>query len=209
MESEKRIILDVDSSEALSANQTCSGNRPQMHIGYVRVSTFDPNPVCQLPGVTQTFTDHCSEKNTARPGLTRCLECVREGDTLHIHAMNHVARNVFDLQTLLEQLTNKRVNVVFHSENLTFYGTDSPMKTMLFQILSAVCQFERSLIRERQREGIAAAREKGVRLGAPRKLSRTQLEKLKRRAAFGEKAQKLAAEFGISLASVYRLIKSA
>ena len=132
-------------------------------VGYVRVSSVDQNTVRQLDGLTldKTFTDKASGKDTKRPQLERALEFLREGDTLVIHSMDRLARNLDDLRRVVLGLTKKGVKVRFEKEDLTFTGEDSPMANLLLSVMGAFAQFERELIKERQREGIAIAKKKG------------------------------------------------
>ena len=91
-------------------------------IGYIRVSSFDQNPERQLEGVVvdRVFTDKASGKDTKRPELDRLRTFVREGDTVVVHRMDRLARNLDDLRRLVQQLTNRGVSVTFVKENLTF-----------------------------------------------------------------------------------------
>lgn len=133
-------------------------------IGYIRVSSLDQNEQRQLDGVPvdKTFTDKASGKDTNRPKLQEAIEYVREGDTLIVHSMDRLARNLNDLRGMVEQLTTKGVIVQFIKENLTFKGDDDAMQNLMLNIMGAFAEFERNLIRERQREGIALAKERGV-----------------------------------------------
>jgi DNA invertase Pin-like site-specific DNA recombinase len=142
-------------------------------IGYVRVSTLDQNPERQLEQVTldRVFTDHASGKDIERPQLEALLSFVREGDTLVVHSMDRLARNLEDLRHLVRAVTRHGVRVEFVTENLTFTGEDSPMATLLLSVMGAFAEFERALIRERQREGIALAKRRGVYRGRKRQLS--------------------------------------
>src|ERR1700739_4006299 len=132
-------------------------------IGYQRVSTVDQNTDRQLDGVglDKVFTDKASGKDTDRPELSRALDYVRDGDTLVVHSMDRLARNLEDLRRVVRELTGSGVKVEFVKESLTFSGDDSPMNTLLLSMLGAVAEFERSMILERQREGIAIAKAGG------------------------------------------------
>jgi len=154
----------------------------------------------------RTFEEKASAKDTARPVLQDCLTYVREGDTLHIHSMDRLARNLDDLRRLVRELTGKGVAVKFHKEGLTFTGEDSPMANLLLSMLGAVAEFERALIRERQREGIAIAKEKGVYRGRKPMLTPERVTELRQRAAAGEKKAALAREFGVSRETVYQYL---
>lgn len=174
-------------------------------VGYVRVSTLDQNAERQLDGLAldKVFTDKASGKDTNRPQLAAALEYVRDGDTLVVHSMDRLARNLEDLRRTVRELTGRGVRVQFAKENLTFAGDDSPMSTLLLSMLGAVAEFERSMILERQREGIAIAKAKGVYKGRKPALSDDQAAEVARRLAGGEAATALAAEFGVSRATVY------
>ena len=130
-------------------------------IGYVRVSSFDQNPERQLEGVqvARVFTDTASGKDTQRPELERLLAFVRESDTLVVHSMDRLARNLDDLRRIVQGLTKRGVRVEFVKESLAFTGEDSPMANLMLSVMGAFAEFERALIRERQREGIALARQ--------------------------------------------------
>lgn len=178
-------------------------------VGYVRVSSIGQNTARQLDGVKldKVFEDKISGKDTNRPNLTRCLEHVREGDTLHVHSMDRLARNLDDLRRLVKELTGKGVAVKFHKEGLTFTGDDTPMATMLLSLMGAVAEFERSMIRERQLEGIAVAKAKGdVYKGRKPSLTPEQIAELRQQVAAGENKAELARHFGISRASVYNYL---
>lgn len=181
-------------------------------VGYIRVSSVGQNDARQLADVEldKVFTDKASGKDVARPALTAALEFLRDGDTLVVHSMDRLARNLDDLRRIVLALTKRGVKVQFMKESLTFTGEDSPMANLLLSMLGAVAQFERELIRERQREGIALAKAKGdVYLGRVPSLSAEQADALRGRAAAGEAKAKLAREFGISRASLYNYIAAA
>lgn len=175
------------------------------HIGYIRVSTVEQNTARQLDGVqlNKIFTDRVSGKSIDRPQLQACLEYAREGDILHVHSMDRLARNLDDLRSLVRQLTGKGVAVQFHKENLSFTGDDSPMANLLLSTLGAFSEFERELLRERQKEGIAIAKAAGKYRGGKPKLQPEQVIQLKSRVATGVPKAKVAREFGISRETLY------
>lgn len=178
-------------------------------VGYIRVSSVGQNTARQLDGVKldKVFEDKISGKDTNRPALVRCLDHLREGDTLHVHSMDRLARNLDDLRRLVKELTGKGVAVKFHKEGLTFTGDDTPMATMLLSLMGAVAEFERSMIRERQLEGIAVAKAKGdVYKGRKPSLTPEQIAELRQRVAAGENKAELARQFGVSRASVYNYL---
>lgn len=178
-------------------------------VGYVRVSTLVQNTARQLEGVNldRVFEDRASGKDTYRPQLAECLKYLREGDTLHVHSMDRLARNLDDMRRIVKELTGRGVAVTFLKEGLTFTGDDSPMSNLLLSMLGAVAEFERSLILERQREGIAIAKGEGKYKGRKPALSSAQIVDLCQRAASGEKKTALSKAFGISRETVYQHLK--
>jgi DNA invertase Pin-like site-specific DNA recombinase len=182
-----------------------------MRVGYVRVSTVDQNTVRQLDGieVERVFTDKASGKDTTRPKLDELIAFVRAGDTVIVHSMDRLARNLDDLRRLVRTLTGKGVRVEFVKESLTFTGEDSPMATLLLSVMGAFAEFERALILERQREGIAMAKQRGVYTGRKPALTAEQAQQLRERAAAGERKSALAKEFGISRETVYSYLRLA
>lgn len=174
-------------------------------VGYQRVSTIDQNIERQLDGVEldKLFTDKASGKDTNRPELMRAVEYLRDGDTLVVHSMDRLARNLEDLRRIVRELTGNRVRVEFVKESLTFSGDDSPMNTLLLSMLGAVAEFERSMILERQREGIALAKAAGKYKGRKAALTDDQADELRARLAGGESVSGLAREYRISRQSVY------
>ncbi len=176
-----------------------------MNVGYIRVSSYDQNTARQLADVTlqKVFEEKASAKDAKRPQLQACLEFVREGDLLHVHSIDRLARNLVDLQQIVDGLTKKGVAVRFHKENLEFNGKDSALQTLMFQMMGAFAQFERALIRERQREGIAAAQASGKRIGAPSKISPETLAEIRGKLGQGASKKALAAEYGISRTTLY------
>ena len=178
-------------------------------VGYVRVSSFDQNPDRQLEGeaVDRIFTDKASGKDTQRPQLTALLSFVREGDTLVVHSMDRLARNLDDLRRLVQLLTQRGVKVEFIKERLIFSGEDSPMANLMLSVMGAFAEFERALIRERQREGIALAKKRGAYRGRVRALSSDQQSELIKRIEAGEAKAQVARDFGISRETLYRYLK--
>jgi DNA invertase Pin-like site-specific DNA recombinase len=175
-------------------------------VGYQRVSTVDQNTARQLDGVSldKVFIDKASGKSTERPELSRALDYVREGDTLVVHSMDRLARNLEDLRRIVRELTGQGVKVEFVKENLTFTGeADSAMNTLLLSMLGAVAEFERSMILERQREGIAIAKAAGRYKGRQPALTDAQADEMRQRLADGESVTALAREYGISRQTVY------
>ena len=179
-------------------------------IGYVRVSSFDQNPERQLEGVqvARVFTDKASGKDTQRPELERLLAFVRESDTVVVHSMDRLARNLDDLRRIVQGLTKRGVRIEFVKESLAFTGEDSPMANLMLSVMGAFAEFERALIRERQREGIALAKQRGAYRGRKKALSPEQVADLRQRAAAGEQKAKLAREFGVSRETLYQYLRT-
>lgn len=176
-------------------------------IGYTRVSTLDQNAERQLEGVELDimFSDKASGKDTKRPQLQAALKHARLGDMFIVHSMDRLARNVEDMLRLVRELNGRGVSVQFMKENLTFEAASKdPRSTLMFTMLSAFSEFERSLIRERQREGIAIAKSKGVYKGGTPKLTQEQAMALREKVAAGANKSKLAKEMGISRETLYQ-----
>jgi len=153
-----------------------------VNIGYIRVSTLEQNPERQLDNLPldKVFEDKASGKDMMRPQLAACLHYVREGDVLHVHSIDRLARNLEELQRLVRELTDKGVSVCFLKENLVFKaGEANAMQTLMFQMLGAFAQFERALIQERQREGTGIARKEGRQLGRAKALTAEPAQTIK------------------------------
>lgn len=180
-------------------------------IGYVRVSSVGQNTERQLDGVKldRVFEDKASGKSVDRPELAALLSHVREGDTVVCHSMDRLARNTVSLLTIVKDLTDRGVRVEFVKENLTFTGEDSAMSNLLLTMLGAVAEFERSLIRERQLEGIAVAKAKGV-YSKPRakRVKKADPVEVARRVAAGESKASIAKAMGVSRQTVYTMLAS-
>jgi len=178
-------------------------------IGYLRVSTFEQNTARQLEGidVDKIFTDKASGKDTKRPELDALIQFVRERDTVVVHSMDRLARNLDDLRQIVRTLTGRGINIQFVKESLTFTGEDSPMATLLLSVMGAFAEFERALIRERQLEGIALAKQRGAYKGRKKTLSAEQIVELKERVANRENKTQIARDFGISRETLYQYLR--
>lgn len=179
-------------------------------IGYVRVSTVDQNTDRQLDRVQldKIFTDKASGKDVRRPQLEALLAFAREDDTVIVHSMDRLARNLDDLRRIVKELTGKGVKIEFIKERLAFTGEDSPMAQLLLNVMGSFAEFERSLIRERQLEGISLAKSKGKYRGGKPKLSSEQAKEMKSKIAQGIPKAKVAKLFGISRETVYQYLKT-
>jgi DNA invertase Pin-like site-specific DNA recombinase len=194
-------------ARALELKATKGKRKAGQLVGYLRVSSVDQKELRQLEGVTldKRFLDKASGKDIYRPQLGELTRYVRDGDTVICHSMDRLARNLDDLRKIVLGFTARGVHVRFEKESLTFTGEDSPMSHLLLNVMGAFAQFERDLIRERQREGIALAKlRKGAYIGRKHSLTPAQAKELCRRVATGESKTALAADLGISRQSVYR-----
>jgi len=179
-------------------------------IGYVRVSTFDQNPDRQLEGVQvdRTFTDKASGKDVKRPQLEALMSFSRVGDTVVVHSMDRLARNLDDLRRIVQTLTQCGVHIEFVKERLVFTGENSPMANLMLSVMGAFAEFERTLIKERQREGIALAKQRGAYRGRKKALSPEHVAVVRQRVDAGEQKAKLAREFGVSRETLYQYLKT-
>lgn len=178
-------------------------------IGYVRVSSFDQNPERQLEHVDvgRIFTDKASGKDVVRPELEALKSFLREGDTVVVHSMDRLARNLDDLRQLVQKFTQRGIRIEFVKEGLTFTGEDSPLANLMLSVMGAFAEFERALIRERQREGIALAKQRGAYRGRKKVLNSAQIIELRQRSTKESKTA-LAREFGISRETLYQYLRA-
>lgn len=176
-------------------------------VAYKRVSTLDQSTARQLEGMTfdKVYEDKVSGKDVNRPQLQAMLEYIRAGDTLHVHSLDRLGRNTKDLIEIMDILKAKGVTVVFHKNNMTFSpDTSNPMNDLMFTMLSAFSQFERDLMLERQKEGIAIAKAEGKYKGRTKQIND---ELIKDKIANGLSYRAVAKELGVSLSTVQRAMK--
>ena len=178
------------------------------NIGYVRVSSADQNTARQLDGIDldDVFTDKVSGATTDRPELQAMLRHVRKGDTLHVHSIDRLARSLEDLLSLVKELIDRGVTVHFHKEQLLFTGEANPMQELMLSLLGSVAQFERSMIKERQREGIEKAKAAGVYTGRVKTIDDEAIREAMN--APGASYRKVAKALNVSLSTVQRAVKS-
>ena len=181
-------------------------------VGYARVSSVDQNLDRQIErlrseNVERLFMDKASGKDTGRPEFQAMMNSLREGDVLLICSMDRLARNLFDLLDVTKQLQKKGVTVRFLKENIELSptGETSAISNLLLAMMGAVAEFERSLIRERQREGIALAKARGAYLGR-KPLSPDKIAEARRQVALGVPKSKVARDLKISRTSLYRYL---
>ena len=178
-------------------------------IGYIRVSTFGQNPERQLENVDvdRIYSDKASGKDVHRPQLEALMDLVREGDTVFVNSMDRLARNLDDLRRVVQTLTERGVCIEFKKEQLSFTGEDSPMSKLMLSVMGAFAEFERALLRERQREGIALAKQRGVYRGRKRSLSDAEIAEARMHVAAGKKKAQVASDFGISRETLYKYLR--
>lgn len=180
-------------------------------IGYIRVSTSDQNHERQLEEIKldKVFIDKASGKDTERPELAEMLNYVRDGDVIIVHSMDRLARNLDDLRRLVKNLTEQKIKIEFVKESLVFTGEEAPISKLLLSVMGAFAEFERALIRERQREGIALAKQRGVYRGRKKSLSDLEVVDLCKRVKDGVKKTQVARDFGISRETLYQYLRKA
>ena len=179
-------------------------------IGYIRVSSLDQHVERQLEGIAvdKTFIDHASGKDTTRPQLALLMSFVRTGDTVIVHSMDRLARNLDDLRRIVRTLTDRGVRIEFVKEHLVFTGEDSPMASLMLSVMGAFAEFERALIHERQREGIALAKQRGAYKGRKKSLSQTEVAQLRERLTTGISKAQVARALGISRQTLYQYLRA-
>ncbi len=176
-------------------------------VGYARVSSVDQNLARQmkaLEGCDRIFADKLSGKDTAREQLQEMLRYVREGDTLRVVSPDRLARSTRDLLAMVEELKGRGVSVEFLDNPAL--NTDTPQGEFMLTVLAAMAQLERSVIRERQAEGIAAAKAAGTYKRAAR-LSSQQVGEARERLAAGVSKASVARDLGVSRQTLYAALK--
>jgi DNA invertase Pin-like site-specific DNA recombinase len=178
------------------------------NIAYIRVSTVDQNTDRQLDGMTfdRVYTDKLSGSDTNRPQLLDMIDWARAGDVVHVHSIDRLARSMADLLKIVSDLNAKGVHVKFHKEDMKFTGEDSPMQKLMLNMMGSFAQFEREVMKERQREGIAKAKEKGVYKGRVKSVDDAAILAL---LAEGKSVRAVAAELNVNPSTVQRAKKLA
>lgn len=175
-----------------------------MHVGYRRVSSSGQSFERQTLQDCDRIYHETASAGGPRPMLEEMISFCREGDIVLVHSIDRLARDLCDLQQVLQRLLEKGVAVHFLSEGLLFSSNqDSPFTLLQLQMLGAFAQFERALIRQRQAEGIEKAKARGVYRGRSPKIEAQDVQRLKQE---GLGAAQIARQMGISRASVYRLL---
>lgn len=181
-------------------------------VGYIRVSSVGQNTERQLEGVEldKEFVEVMSGKSANdREKLREAIDYVREGDTFAVHSIDRLARNLRDLQNIIHELLKKGVSVCFRKENLLFTANSEPMATLMLHMMGAFAEFERSMIRSRQKEGIELAKKSGRKLGRPNTLNGKHKKQAKELKEKGVSIRQIAKQMNISRGSVYKLLEHA
>ena len=188
-------------------------------VGYIRVSSIDQNTERQLDGLSldKVFIDKMTGSTKERPELQRMIEYVRQGDTVYVHSLDRLARNFDNLLDIIKQLNKKGVIFKSLKENLTLDGlNNNPMDMLILHIFGAIAEFNRSLIREAQREGIAKAKKRGVYKGRKSVLTSERIKSIEELLTQKESSlneykkisyQKIADMAGISIATLNRYLE--
>lgn len=177
-------------------------------VGYIRISSITQNTARQLAGIIldKEFVDTMSGNTTERKALNECLDYIRQGDLLVVDSIDRLARNLRDLQALIETIVSKGVSVKFIKENLTFNSTNDPMANLTLQMMGAFAEFERSMIKARQREGIEAAKRAGRTGGRPLKVTTKLIEDAKNMIEKGESIRSTAIALKVSRMTIYKIL---
>jgi DNA invertase Pin-like site-specific DNA recombinase len=180
-------------------------------LGYTRVSSHTQNTERQLEGIDldRIFEDKLSGKDSNRPALQELIAYSRMGDVVHVHCLDRLGRNLDDLRQLVLTFRKKGVSVHFHLENLIFSAeSDNPITELMFNVMGAFAEFERALIRERQREGVQIAKAKGLYKGRKRKITPEVVAEIRGRVEAGDGKAALAREYRISRDTLYRHLRA-
>ncbi len=180
-------------------------------IGYARVSTIGQSLDVQLDrlsgyGCGKIYQEKRSGTTADRPELKAVLDYVRDGDTLVITKLDRLARSTFHLTQIAEGLKDKGVELVVVDQNI---DTSTPTGKLLFNMLASIAEFETEIRKERQMEGISKAKSKGVKFGAKPKLTDGEVEEMRKKRSKGVLIKNLMKEYGLSKASIYRLLQKA
>lgn len=208
---------ELDQDRTVDIDEFLKNHKSQA-VGYIRVSSIDQNTARQLDGISldRIFTDKMTGKSKDRPQLQQMLDYVRYGDVVIVHSLDRLARNFDDLLAIIKELNQKGVTFKSLQENITINATgNNPIDLLILHIFGAIAQFNRSLIREAQKEGIAKAKQRGVYKGRKPTLTTDKINLVEQRLAEKEKDlesyksisyQSIADEIGVSLATLNRYL---
>lgn len=195
-------------------NETKAKTAPGQIVGYARVSSAGQNldrqlEALRIAGCERVFQEKVSGATRDREQLDAALSYLREGDVLVCTSMDRLARSLPDLHAIVNELTERGVAVQFLKEGQNYSRESDSVSKLMLSLLGAFAEFERSLIRERQAEGIERAKARGVYKGRPAALDESQAQKLNNLAAVGVPKSRIAKQLGISRATVYRYLQVA
>lgn len=201
-ETEPSLPLDIPEQSEVIAGQK---------IGYARVSSKDQNLDRQTAAlkkekVFRIFTDTVSGSSTQRPGLDGALNYVRAGDQLIVVSMDRLARSLIDLHRLVDELTERGVSVKFLKEGQVYSQDSTPVAKLMLGLLGSVAEFERSIIRERQAEGIAKAKARGVYKGRAKVLDEEQVAQARTWVGEGIPKAEVSRRLGIGRTTLYKYL---
>jgi DNA invertase Pin-like site-specific DNA recombinase len=185
-----------------------------MNIGYKRVSTGEQSTERQLVGIKldrAAFEDYASGATKDRPQLELCLLTLREGDILHVHSVDRLARSLIDAINIIERVLSVGASIIIYSPRLEFTtGKDNPYATFQLQLFASIAQLERAMIRERQKEGTARAKLTGTRSGKPwgtQPLDMTRRDEAIDLCKQGMNISQIAKAMKLSRGSIYKLLQ--
>ena len=177
-------------------------------VGYARVSSTGQSLDVQmdkLKGCSKVFKEKRSGLDGKRPELKACLEYLREGDTLVISRIDRLARSTVHLHQIAEDMKQRGVELKVIDQHI---DTSTPQGKLMFSMLAAIAEFETDVRKERQADGIAKARAKGVQFGRKAEFTDEQVQEMRKKRADGELIKDIMDEFSISKAHLYRLLKA-
>lgn len=182
-------------------------------VVYMRVSTVDQNLSRQdelRDGASKVFEEKASASTRERPQLEAMLNYVRDGDSIKVWSIDRLARSLIDLTMIIDELRQKNVAITFVKENMTFdAGRDAdPYQKLQLHMIGAIAEFERSLSKQRQAEGIAKAKERGAYKGRKRMLTDEQVDAIARKASEGVTVARLARDYAVSRGTIYAEMKN-
>ena len=177
-------------------------------IGYARVSTQDQNLDLQTEALTKAgckkiFTDKISGSRAERPGLTKALEMLREGDTLIVWKLDRLGRSVKNLVDLVGELHKQGIQFKSLTDAI---DTGTPSGRFFFHVMASLAEMERELTVERTRAGLEVARQLGRKGGRKRQMTDSKIESAKKLLASGIPPRDVATNLGISVPTLYRWI---
>lgn len=180
------------------------------NYAYIRVSTELQNTDRQLANLEEpikhTFVEKLSGKDVERPQLQLMLNLVEAGDVIYVHSLDRLSRNTRDLLDIVETLKTKGVTLHVQDRKLELGNKSDPTQEFYLTMLGALADMERKIMLERQREGIAIAKQKGKYKGSKKKLSIQTVNEIKAKIAAGQSKNSLAKEYSISRASLYNYL---